>query len=106
VAKISPVKITVLERSLRKDLLDKYGYSWEPCPMFQDGQEFVTDGLFMPLNFCSWAWSDMEKYVQVLSHGADMSPIPSKSGLTVVCCTDGFRPVYFLLERLKPSTKA
>lgn len=97
--KISNVRITVLESSFRKDLLDKYASNpWKPCQKFQDGQEFLTDGIFMPPGFCSWAWADIEKYVQVLAHGADLSG--SKPGLTVVCCTDGFRPVYFLLERV------
>lgn len=97
--KISNVRITVLKRTFNKDEVDKYADSqWMPCQMLKDSQEFITDGIFMPPGFCSWAWSDIEKYVQVLAHGADLSG--SKPGMTVACCTDGYRPVIFKLERI------
>ena len=96
----SKVKITVLKRTFNKDAVDECasGY-WEPCSLFKDGQEFVVDSLFMPQGFCSWAWADIEKYVQVLVHGGNFSG--SKEGMTVACCTDGYRPVIFKLEKMR-----
>ncbi|TLN06386.1 TIGR04076 family protein [bacterium] len=95
----SKVKITVLKRTFNKDAVDECASGpWEPFSMFKGGQEFTVDGLFMPQGFCSWAWADIEKYVQVLVHGGNFSG--SKEGMTVACCTDGYRPVIFKLEKL------
>jgi uncharacterized repeat protein (TIGR04076 family) len=45
----------------------------------------------MPEKFCEWAWADIRTYIpMVLGQG---NPI-------AVCCTDGFRPVFFKLERI------
>lgn len=96
----SKVKITVLKRTFNKDAVDKCASGpWEPCSFLKDGQEFTVDGLFMPQGFCSWAWADIEKYVQVLVHGGNFSG--SKEGTTVACCTDGYRPVIFKLEKTR-----
>ncbi len=53
----------------------------------------------MPDGFCSWAWTDIQKYVLTLARGGNM--IGSKPGMTVACCSDGYRPVVFLLRRVK-----
>jgi len=96
----SKVKITVLKRTFNRDAVDEcVSGPWEPCSMFKDGREFTVDGLFMPQGFCSWAWADIEKYVQVLVHGGNFSG--SKDGMTVACCTDGYRPVIFKLEKIR-----
>ena len=45
----------------------------------------------MPEKFCAWAYADIRTYIpMVLGQG---SPI-------AVCCTDGFRPVFFKVERI------
>jgi len=96
----SKVKITILKKTFNRDAVDECASGpWEPCSTFKDGQEFTVDGLFMPQGFCSWAWADIEKYVQVLVHGGNFSG--SKEGMTVACCTDGYRPVIFKLEKIK-----
>ena len=46
----------------------------------------------MPKKFCGWAWSDIQKIVWGMSRGGVKK--------FVTCCTDGYRPVIFLLERL------
>ena len=93
------VKITVTKRLLHKELLEKCCESiWEPCERLQEGQEFVSDGVNIPEGFCSWAWADIQKYVMTLARGGDF--IGVKPGITVTCCTDGFRPVIFRLERI------
>lgn len=94
------VKITVLRRLLLEDAAQQYGAgTWARCSRLQDGQEFLVCGkdLAMPDGFCSWAWADIHKYVLTLARGGNF--VGSKPGKTVACCTDGYRPVIFALER-------
>ena len=93
------VKITVLRRLLHEHLLEENAQCmWEPCERLQEGQEFVSEHANMPEGFCSWAWADIQKYVLTLARGGDfVSVIP---GVFITCCTDGFRPVLFKLERI------
>lgn len=99
------VKITVLRRLRQDDLLEKYGtHLWEYCDRFAEGQEFVSEGANMPEGFCSWAWCDIQKYVLTLARGGNF--IGSKPGVTVACCSDGYRPVLFAIERIEPARTA
>ena len=92
------VKITVMKRLLHKELLEEYCESiWEPCERLKEGQEFVSEGVNMPAGFCSWAWTDIQKYVMTLARGGNFRGV--KPGMFITCCTDGFRPVIFKLER-------
>lgn len=93
------VKITVLRRTQNRDLLEQYADSvWIPCERLADGQEFIAEGANMPEGFCSWAWCDIQKYVLTLARGGNFRG--TKPGTFVTCCTDGYRPVLFLVERL------
>ena len=100
-----PVRITVLKKSFREDFVDSYTEAdlWHPCDLFYEGQTFVSDG-WMPQEFCSWAWSDILKYVVTLARGGNMRGV--KPGTFVTCCTDGFRPVFFKLERVEGGQSA
>ena len=97
------VKITVLRQVLNdfaveyKDPPGKLG----PCQWNQAGREFLVQApnVNIPLEFCSWAWADIQKYVMALARGANF--IGSPPGVFVTCCTDGYRPVIFKLERIK-----
>ena len=93
------VKITVLKRLLHKDILEKYAdFMWTACEVFSEGQEFIADGTNVPDGFCGWAWSDIEKIVLTLSRGGNFRGVPQ--GIFIACCTDGYRPVVFKLERI------
>jgi uncharacterized repeat protein (TIGR04076 family) len=101
-------KITVIKRSLNKELADKYiSDPVVPCENYTDGQEFiVSEGLEKPHGFCSWAWNDIYKTVVAISRGGNFNQglfadwmKDDKSLIT--CCTDGIRPVIFLVERLE-----
>ncbi len=93
------VKITVLRRLFHQDLVDEYADGpWEPCERFTDGQQFVSEGVNMPEGFCSWAWADIQKYVMTLARGGDFVGV--QPGVFITCCTDGFRPVIFKVERI------
>ncbi len=85
--------LTVLRRGFEKEYADKYrNGQGAPCPKFKDGQEFtITSQWAMPAGFCEWAWGDIRTYIHdVFATGTT----------TVGCCTDGFRPVFFKIERL------
>ena len=93
------VKITVLRRLFNQDMVDEYTTEpWEPCQRLGDGQEFIAEGVNMPEGFCSWAWADIQKYVMTLARGGNFLGV--KPGVCITCCTDGFRPVIFKLERV------
>jgi uncharacterized repeat protein (TIGR04076 family) len=92
------VRITVMKRLLLQDMVEENATGpWQACDRLRDGQEFISD-TNMPEGFCSWAWVDIQKYVITLARGGNF--IGSKAGRTVVCCSDGYRPVIFRLERL------
>jgi uncharacterized repeat protein (TIGR04076 family) len=93
------IRITVAKRLLMPDLVAAHATGdWQPCERLAEGQEFISQG-DMPEGFCSWAWVDIQRYVLTLSRGGNF--IGSKPGHTVACCSDGYRPVIFALERLE-----
>ena len=88
------VRITVLKRSVQKEF-EKY--SWGPIPIcdrVKEGQQFMvtSDTTRAPEGICESAWNDIRRTVYSIR---DVGP-----ERTVACCTDGFRPVFFLLERV------
>jgi uncharacterized repeat protein (TIGR04076 family) len=99
-------KITVLKRIANQDLAEEFrkgDYNKRypvPCNLFEDGQEFILENMSTPPEgFCNWAWIDIHRgVVQVLS-GGNNGAIKQK-GSTINCCTDGFRPVVFKIERI------
>ena len=99
--KAKDVRITVLKRLFHEDIVAEYTEHavWKPCDRLKEGQEFVSDGgMEMPPGFCSPAWADIQKYAMALGRGANFVGV--KPGIFVTCCTDGFRPVVFKLERM------
>lgn len=100
------IKITVLKRSLNYDLVSEYlATSVGPCENFKEGQTYlVTEELSKPNGFCSWAWNDIYKTVVAISRGGNFSQGMFDGWMKddhsmVTCCTDGIRPVIFLVER-------
>ena len=93
------IRITVLKKHFHKDFIEKYAAdpgSWTECTHFEIGQQFVTPieaPWEMPEGFCGWAWADIQKLVYGMARGGQDK--------FVTCCTDGYRPVIFLLEKLK-----
>ena len=70
------------------------------CEVFTEGQEFITDMRAVPEGFCTFAFIDIARYMSGLRDGADFHWMNEK-GKVLVCCTDGFRPVVFCLERIE-----
>jgi uncharacterized repeat protein (TIGR04076 family) len=70
------------------------------CELFREGQEFVTDMTRVPDGFCPAAFVDIFRFISGLRAGANY-PWMNEEGKVLVCCTDGFRPVVFRLERIE-----
>lgn len=101
------VRITVLRRAVYQDLFDDVerpdpNASIAKCPRFVEGQEFIVDAPLpeKPAGFCSWAWTDIQRQLQIVSFGGTHSnTIPP--GIWHACCTDGLRPVTFRIEPIE-----
>ena len=99
------VKITVLKKIDPKKIYKnvpvnyKTGKKFDVCSHFRERQEFIVENCGdMPQGFCSWAWRDIYKDLSVLMYGGDFPWF--KKGEIITCCTDGVRPVSFLLKRV------
>jgi uncharacterized repeat protein (TIGR04076 family) len=102
---MAKVKITVLKKIDPKKIYEdvpinhKTGNKFVVCSHFKENQEFTVDNCGeMPQGFCSWAWRDIYKDLSVLSYGGNFPWF--KKGEIITCCTDGVRPVSFLLKRV------
>ena len=87
-------KITVLKKSLNSEWSKEFrNFEGEVCDVFTEGQEFVVESPWSPPEgFCPWAWADIRTFIHVVNSGEFES--------FVSCCTDGFRPVFFRIERI------
>ena len=87
-------KITVLKKTIHNDLYQKYkGKEGRLCTIFEEGQEFIVKSPYKPPEgFCQWAWADIRQFILGVYFGSEDT--------AVACCTDGFRPVIFKLERI------
>lgn len=98
------VKITVLRKEFYPELAEAYlteGKEVGPCPLLNVGDTFIFEGSAkMPEGFCPWAWIDIYSSVNAISAGATYTPWNNRDGQTIVCCTDGIRPVTFGVEAL------
>lgn len=99
------VRITVIKKEFYPEFAEKYltdGREVGDCPIFDLGDVFVyKGGAEMPKDFCPWAWIDIYRGVSALSAGATYKPWNNQDGIQILCCTDGIRPVVFLLEALE-----
>lgn len=102
------VRITVLKKEFYPELADQYlteGRAAGPCPILNEGDSFVYEGgAVMPEGFCPWAW------ITLYSKAADLAARAEntwyKPNVKIGCCTDGVRPVVFLLEGVElPSSE-
>ena len=102
------VRITVLKRAEYPDLIDEYvlktpeqaGYG--ACGLFRDGQTFIVgERPDKPVDFrCHGAWADIRRDVAITLFGGD-APWINRPGTMITSCTDGLRPVTFLIERIE-----
>lgn len=94
------VKITVMKKIFNEEFIADCAANpdaWTECTHFHLGEEFVTDleqPWKMPEGFCGWAWADIQRTIYGMARGGQ--------DVFLTCCTDGYRPVIFKLEKLKP----
>ena len=100
------VKITVLKRVDPEYIFDgkvpnsPSGKKYTICTRFTEGQEYIVEkDLAVPEGFCTYAWKDIHSDLRVLALGGDHEPWVEKPKM-ISCCTDGIRPVSFILERI------
>ena len=96
------VRITVMRTARYDDLIERYENPIEHACDMRKGQVFIADGWQRPEGFCSSAWDSLSPFVMALAHGGgdfyDGWMKNKKSAM--ISCSDGFRPVSFLLEAL------
>lgn len=99
------VKITVLRKEFYEDLAEDYlteGAQTGFCTLLNIGDTFLFEGSAkMPEGFCPWAWIDIYQSVNAISSGSTFTPWNRRDGQTIVCCTDGIRPVVFKVEAVE-----
>jgi uncharacterized repeat protein (TIGR04076 family) len=97
-------KITVLRKMFNQDFSKKFCQEpVTPCPVFTEGQEFIYDHSGdgnKPTRFCEHAWNDIYPTVMTLAHKGTFLGWMKEDGISIVCCTDGIRPVVFKIERI------
>ena len=98
---MAKLKITVLRKHFNEDFAEKYcGPGATICEKFEEGQEYVIEGLDQPAGFCAWAWGDIHKVVLTLLKDGSFQPWMKKKNNIIACCSDGIRPVVFNIERI------
>ena len=96
------VKITVMAMTRYPELMAKYENPIEHACDMQVGKVFIANGLKKPEGFCFSAWDSISNYVMALSYGAEdfFDGWMKNKKSAMLSCSDGFRPVTFLLETL------
>ena len=96
------VKITVMARTEYPELMAKYENPIEHACDVQVGQVFIANGWEKPEGFCYSAWDTISNYVMALSYGAEdfFDGWMKNKRSAMLSCSDGFRPVTFLLETM------
>lgn len=101
---MAKVKITVVKKVNTKDLfgdnLPVQSTIAPECTAVQLGQEFTSEKGGCPEGFCPWAFADIQRDIVHLLFSGDF-PWVKEKGTQLSCCTDGFRPVIFKLERIE-----
>lgn len=104
--KLPKCKITVIKRTINRDLLEEYiedkFKDMKLCERFKDGQEIIIDPNLaqVPEGFCHWAWADIRHDIITIASGGNIIGM-KQEGVTITGCSDWFRPVIFKIERLE-----
>ena len=95
-------RTTVMKVARYDDLIEKYENPIKHACEMKEGQVFIANGWERPEGFCLSAWESMSAFMLTLSHGGgdfyDGWMKNKKSAM--ISCSDGFRPVSFLIEAL------
>ena len=103
---MTQLKITVVKKVNVNDLFNNnpplnVNEKWmtPECDRFETGQEFLLENIDCPPGFCNWAFADIQRDITHLFFRGNYPWVKDK-GATLACCTDGFRPVIFKIERI------
>ena len=93
-------KITVMRITRYEDLMARYENPISHACDMEEGEVFEVLDCQKPDGFCDSAWVTLYPYIFALANGAedlyDGWMIKKRSAM--VSCSDGFRPVSFLIE--------
>lgn len=97
-------KITVVQRSINNEFVHEYLASpgkFNRCNTVEDHQEFLVENPYeMPVGLCPSAWADIRTYIIALASGGSF-PFMKQDNSILASCSDLFRPVIFLIERIE-----
>lgn len=107
-SEMSKCRITVLKRTIHRDLVEEYvddaSQDLAPCEVLEEGQEFILEGfeglVTVPEGFCDWAWADLRDDILAVATGASY-PRLKQEGMIITGCSDWLRPVIFKIERME-----
>ncbi|MHA2170021.1 MAG: TIGR04076 family protein [Candidatus Kariarchaeaceae archaeon] len=99
------IKITIIKKVepeyvFGHEVKTNSGNVVQTCPVFKEGDEYISKGMEMPKTFCVPAWGQIRAQISVLFWGGNYDGFLGP-GLTYTCCGDGVRPVIFKLERIE-----
>ena len=95
-------KITVMRITRYEDLMAQYENPISHACGMEVGQVFLANGWEKPDGFCQSAWDTLSPFVLALSHGGEnfYDGWMKNPRSAMLSCSDGFRPVSFLVEAL------
>lgn len=98
------VRITVMHMACYKDLMQKYENPIQHACDMTLGKVFISRDGAQPEGMCDSAWGSMEPFVKDLSDGKGnfFDGWMKDPYSAMISCNDGFRPVSFLLEAIRP----
>ena len=99
---MNKVRITVMRVACYRDLMEQYENPIQHACDLKEGQVFLADGWRKPAGFCDSAWDTLSPFVMTLAHGGEnlYDGWMKNPRSAMLSCSDGFRPVSFLVEAL------
>ena len=99
---MNKVRITVMRVACYRDLMEQYENPIQHACDMKEGQVFLADGWRKPTGFCDSAWDTLSPFVMTLAHGGEnlYDGWMKNPHSAMLSCSDGFRPVSFLVEAL------
>lgn len=97
------VRITALRKVTHNDLIERYENPIEHACDVREGQTWISTNGQCPEGMCPEAWKSMREFVEPLARGEGnfFDGWMKNPYSAMISCTDGFRPVSFLIETIE-----
>ena len=97
---LKKVKIPVMKMARHDDLIAQFENPIEHACDMCLGQTFYSENGKKPQGMCESAWESMAYFVKTLAEGGGnfYDGWMKNPNSAMISCTDGFRPVSFLIE--------